>query len=377
MPAVLDVKDTYGAVLIGCFAAVALSGVLALQTCIYYRLYPKDRGLNKIMVAVVWTLDATHTCLICSSAWKYLVANFGNVSYRGHVPITVALSIGVTAFVTLITQLFYDCVVTTNTVSNNNWFIVGPLLLLVVGRVASGLGMPLIYSLPLVGYLIALALIIVTTVELARLQNFPAFTAKYKAGRFRALSIDHLSYVSSVARLYTWIGTFKVVKVWERWTRSLGLSSSTQVNNGAITCVSTIVSMICWLTMPHNLIFMALHFAIGKMYANSLLATLNTRQALRGRAVHFKEAAGHPLPVLLPSSYSHTMRSPLPPDGTIDFANGGETKGMQITYPPQDVETSSKQGVQLHITVEKTVQYDTDDCASGPSPSPEPKHAEV
>ncbi|KAH8982825.1 hypothetical protein EDB92DRAFT_1952076 [Lactarius akahatsu] len=322
MPAVLDVKDTYGAVLLGCFVAVALSGVLALQTCIYYRLYPKDRGLNKIMVAVVWMLDATHTCLICSSAWKYLVANFGNVSYRGHVPITVAFSIGVTAFVTLITQLFYYGVVTTNTVSNNNWFIVGPLLFLVVGRVAAGLGMPPIYSLPLSGYLIALALIIVTTVEL-------------------------MDKVIGSIIVYT-------------------------VNNGAITCVSTIVSMICWLTMPHNLIFMALHFAIGKMYANSLLATLNTRQALRGRAVQFKEAAGHPLPVLLPSSYSHTMRSPLPP-------TEGETKGMQITYPPQDVETSSKQGVQLHITVEKTVQYDTDDCASGPSPLPilEPKHGEV
>ncbi|KAH8987578.1 hypothetical protein EDB86DRAFT_3082143 [Lactarius hatsudake] len=359
MPAVLDVKDTYGAVLLGCFAAVALSGVLALQACIYYRLYPKDRGLNKIMVAVVWTLDATHTCLICSSAWKYLIANFGNVSYRGHVPITVALSIGVTAFVTLITQLFY--VRRLLRLSNNNWFIVGPLLLLVVGRVASGLGMPPIYSLPLAGYLIALALIIVTTVELARLQNFPAFTAKYKAGRFGALSIDHLSNVSSVARLYTWIGTFGLGTM----DKVIGSIIVYTVNNGAITCVSTIVSMICWLTMPHNLIFMALHFAISKMYANSLLATLNTRQALRGRAVKFKEAAGHPLPVLLPSSYSHAMRSPLPPDGTIDFADGEETKGMQITYPPQDIETSSKQGVQLHITVEKTVQYDS---ASGPSP---------
>jgi len=90
MPAVIDVRYTYGAVLIGCFAAVALSGVVALQACIYYRLYPKDSGLNKLMVGVVWALDATHTCLICSSIWKYLVANYGNVSYQGHVPITVA-----------------------------------------------------------------------------------------------------------------------------------------------------------------------------------------------------------------------------------------------------------------------------------------------
>ena len=44
-----------------------------------------------------------------------------------------------------------------------------------------------------------------------------------------------------------------------------------------------------------------------------MCSRLNTRQALRGRAVQFKEAAGHPLPVLLPSSFSHGIRSPPPP----------------------------------------------------------------
>jgi len=42
---------------------------------------------------------------------------------------------------------------------------------------------------------------------------------------------------------------------------------------GSLTCAGTIVSMICWLAMSDNLIFMGLHFVIGKLYANSLLAT--------------------------------------------------------------------------------------------------------
>ncbi len=70
-----------------------------------------------------------------------------------------------------------------------------------------------------------------------------------------------------------------------------------------------------------------------------------------------------------------------PQDGTIGFADAGETKGMRLTYSPQDDEVSSTQGVQLHITVEKTVQYDTDDRMSGPSPAALPTlesmHAEV
>ncbi|KAF8261774.1 hypothetical protein EI94DRAFT_761141 [Lactarius quietus] len=248
MPAVLDVKDTYGAVLIGCFAAASLSGVVALQACIYYRMYPKDSVLNKIMVAAVWMLDAAHTCLICSSAWKYLIANYGNVSYKGHVPNTVALSIGVTAFVTFIAHLFY--VRRLLRISNNNWYIVGPLLLLVIGRVASGL---------------------LTTVELSRTPNFPEFMARWKPVFTLGLSL------SSVADV---IITFGMCFYLHESRHGLGTMDKVvgsiivyTINNGALTCVSTIVSMICFLTMPQNLIFMALHFAISKLYANSLLAT--------------------------------------------------------------------------------------------------------
>ncbi|KAF7428644.1 hypothetical protein PC9H_007871 [Pleurotus ostreatus] len=43
--------------------------------------------------------------------------------------------------------------------------------------------------------------------------------------------------------------------------------------NGSLTCAATVMSMICWLTMPSNLVFMGIHFFISKLYANSLLAT--------------------------------------------------------------------------------------------------------
>jgi len=346
MPPVIDVRDTYGAVLIGCFAAVSLSGVVALQACIYYRLYPKDSVLNKTMVGVVWALDVTHTCLICSSIWKYLIANYGNVSYRGHVPNTVALSIGVTAFVTLITHIFYSRRLLR--ISNNNWFYVGPLLLLVLGRVVCGL---------------------VTTVELSRNPNFPLFMARWKPVFTLGLAF------SSVADV---IITFGMCFYLQESRQGLGTMDKVigsiivyTVNNGALTCVSTIVSMICFLTMPHNLIFMALHFAISKMYANSLLATLNTRQTLRGRTVQFKETIKRPLPVLLPSAFSST-RTPLAPDGAINYAEAEDFKASQFTYAPQDAESSSTRAMQLHITVEKTVQYDNNDGVSGPSPEPLP-----
>ncbi|EEB91532.1 hypothetical protein MPER_10090, partial [Moniliophthora perniciosa FA553] len=42
-----------------------------------------------------------------------------------------------------------------------------------------------------------------------------------------------------------------------------------------------VASMICWLAMPTNLIFMGLHFIISKTYAISLIVTLNRRKQFR------------------------------------------------------------------------------------------------
>lgn len=53
------------------------------------------------------------------------------------------------------------------------------------------------------------------------------------------------------------------------------------LETGSVTSIVTVASLICWLIMRHNLIFLGMHFAIAKLYANSLLATLNTRKRLR------------------------------------------------------------------------------------------------
>jgi len=98
------------------------------------------------------------------------------------------------------------------------------------------------------------------------------------------------------------------------------------IENGLITCVVTIISLICWLTMPRNLVFLGLHFIISKLYANSLLATLNARKRIRGLSTGPGE--NHHLPVLFPSS----RRAP----------------------------TSEQTDTKLQINVERTVQFDVE-----------------
>lgn len=55
-------------------------------------------------------------------------------------------------------------------------------------------------------------------------------------------------------------------------------------------------------------------------------------------------------------------------DGAPDYAEADDVKASQFTYSPQDAESSSMRAMQLHITVEKTVQYDNSDGMPGPPP---------
>ncbi|KAI0927054.1 hypothetical protein AcV5_007693 [Taiwanofungus camphoratus] len=55
------------------------------------------------------------------------------------------------------------------------------------------------------------------------------------------------------------------------------------VNTGILTSAISLCTLILYDTMPENFIFMCFYFIVSKLYANSFLATLNTRKVLRGR----------------------------------------------------------------------------------------------
>ncbi|KAH9996084.1 hypothetical protein BJV77DRAFT_989463 [Russula vinacea] len=84
-------------------------------------------------------------------------------------------------------------------------------------------------------------------------------------------------------------------------------------NNGALTCVIALASLACWVTIPRRLVYLAFHFAIGKCYSNSLLATLNMRSYVTRTAATPAEVINIMSPVSLHpnhrESYPVAMRS--------------------------------------------------------------------
>ncbi|KIM83161.1 hypothetical protein PILCRDRAFT_819939 [Piloderma croceum F 1598] len=280
------VENTYGALLLGAFLAC-------------------------------WVLDVLHTCFIMASIWNYLIPHFGDVARVDFIP--WFMSIVVTAILTILVHCFMARRI--YKLTKNDWRITAPILILAVLR-------------------------LFTTAEMIRIKSFKGFYEKV-----RWLFTLGLGLSSAVDVLITVTLCYKLRS---SRTGSRGMDNIIDslvlytFENGSLTCVGTILSMICWLTMPHSKIFLGLHFMIAKLYANSLLATLNTRKALSDNRVQTTPSGGHVLPIIFP-----------------EFS--GESRGGRGKHSHNGSESSGSQTVdmKLQISVQKTTdtRLDEEDLA--------------
>jgi len=73
------------------------------------------------------------------------------------------------------------------------------------------------------------------------------------------------------------------------------------INRCLLTSVVAVIEVIVFCTLPHTLWFVGIDFVIGKLYANSLLATLNSREAIRAanattfNSVHLTDMEFNPI----------------------------------------------------------------------------------
>ncbi|KAJ3811256.1 hypothetical protein F5876DRAFT_64928 [Lentinula aff. lateritia] len=263
----VDIPKTFGALLIGAvFASLcvtsfldleqggnvhpSLSGGITVQTLVYFKLYPSDASNVKTLVLALWLLDACHTALIWSSQWEYFIRLYGMAEKIDYISTTLALSIVITGVLTFLVHSIF-------LLSKRKWYLVAPVVRLLLPSI------------------------------------IPFLLRLIRQGRHRYLETCFSNgYNGYYFREHV------------RWLFTLGLALSSAVDvlitsslfildgvidtlilytfeTGAVTCAATIVSMICWISIPTQLIFMALHFIIGKFYTMSLLVTLNTRRGLR------------------------------------------------------------------------------------------------
>ncbi|CCL99874.1 uncharacterized protein FIBRA_01899 [Fibroporia radiculosa] len=223
------------------------------------------------------------------------------------------LTIALTAITTIAVHLFFSYRLLK--LSKGNYFLTVPVTLLALGRVVCA---------------------IITSIELIRLESFYDFYTHYRwlftLGLALSAAVDVM--ITSGLCLYLRKSRHGGTGRLDRVLNSVTLYT---VENGLLTSVITVLSLIFWLVKPHVLIYLAFHFAISKLYANSFLASMNARKLLRAQNMT-SSGSEHRLPVILSHHLAGRDRRVSRMQDTVDF-------------------TSTK----LQITVDKTVDYIADD----------------
>ncbi|EJD07970.1 uncharacterized protein FOMMEDRAFT_101388 [Fomitiporia mediterranea MF3/22] len=257
--ATADLRLTFGAMYIGCVISVSFSGIGTLQAYYYFRQFRKrDSRLMKSTVLSAWLLDFVHTVFICQGIWHYLVLGWGNQAELDHLTWTVGASIAVTGLITIIVQMFFANRVWR--LSKHNAVLTAVIVFLAFIRLGSAL---------------------TTTVQMIRLQSFKAFIRDFRWLFTFGLSLSCIIDVIITSSLCYYLqgnrtGYSSIDDVLHR----LLLYT---INNGLLTTFASMLAMVFAAAMPNNFLFLSLHFIIAKCYVNSLLATLNSRDALKRR----------------------------------------------------------------------------------------------
>ncbi|KIN99964.1 hypothetical protein M404DRAFT_10295 [Pisolithus tinctorius Marx 270] len=299
---ITTVATTYGAILLGTCFGCALTGLVFVQCVLYYKLYPGDYAWTKFLrhegraLKLIHrrALDLTHTILIVVTAWQSVITGFNKPEDMDLIPPLSLLSV--------------DC-------SLKDALQLPPAhpsqtLLLIHPPVSSCTPSPL-SILP--QWIFTVGVTLSASVEIIITTTMIIFLGSRKTG---FANMNHIINSLILYTLETGSVTSKPSLV-HRWHS-----------------IITVASLICWLIMRHNLIFLGMHFAIAKLYANSLLATLNTRKRLRVDRMYSSER-----------------------DQTGGLAAGLPYSGVNKSHVSQRIlgPTTTQKSMQLNVNVETTV----------------------
>ncbi|KAJ7693198.1 hypothetical protein B0H17DRAFT_1060380 [Mycena rosella] len=281
--------NTMGSMLLGVIVSAVLYGISLLQCLFYFTRYDHDPLYLKTLVAVTVVLDSLHLAFVIHTVYHYLISNYYEHGVLQVMVWSVALEAVPTGVTGALVQTFYAYRVWR--MSHHNVFLTGIILILILANSASGTAW------------VVLALEAGTYEKLLHISSL-------------TISINALSTGVDVIIATTLCFTLHK-------TRPASLETETMVNRlilftintGLLTSLCAFASLISLIVSPKTLIYASFYFCIGRLYSNSLLASLNARGVIRGQIndidTNFHTKSIHP-------------RSPIPrevfarPDGSVN-----------------------------------------------------------
>jgi len=300
----VDIQSTYGCTFIGLVISILLFGITVCQTWIYFWQYGKrDPKPLKLLILVILILDTLHTILCIYSIYWYLVLNFGNVENLGYNMWAMNVQVDINGLVDYLVQIYYARRV--YIVSNS---IILPAIIVLLG------GSCLTFGL-------------VFTVKAAAIKawsGYHSLIAITCIGLGTGVIADMLIAISMCWFLYQKRTGFA------RTDSIITTLMSYSINSGLLTSVLTAAVLISFATNPEAMVWQLFFWPMGKIYANSLLAMLNSRDHVRERTTTDKVENAYSL-----SSFRIAQRSASEKSNSKPTAVSISVHHSEITDFPQ------------------------------------------
>ncbi|KAK2464937.1 hypothetical protein APHAL10511_003013 [Amanita phalloides] len=250
----VPLDNTMGAMLVGVLVSAVLHGITLVQTYYYFSLYSKDPWYLKALVVTLVVLDAAHLTFISHMIYHYLITHYYDHSALQRVVWSIVMEALCTGINGGLVQTFYA--VRAWKLGNKNWVILAILMMLVIGQVGCGL---------------AWVVIAINTETYEQLLLYNPLT----------ISINAISTAADV--LIAGTLTILLHRARTGFRRSDTMINRLilfVVNTGVLTSLCALASLISLIVSPKTLIYAAFYYCLGRLYTNSLIATLNARKGV-------------------------------------------------------------------------------------------------
>ncbi|KAI9568566.1 hypothetical protein HD554DRAFT_2172345 [Boletus coccyginus] len=144
-----------------------------------------------------------------------------------------------------------------------------------------------------------------------------------------ALAIGVLTDIGIATALCYYLQSMRLYYTQSAIIRSLTLYA---VNTGILTSAMSFTTLIIFNYMPDNFIFVGCYFVLSKLYAISFVATLNTRQIVRGRGTD-GEPKKSPVFQIVTDQRSRSPNIPLQTPAAERDAVDMESRGQENVVP--------------------------------------------
>ncbi|KAJ7735588.1 hypothetical protein B0H14DRAFT_2994781 [Mycena olivaceomarginata] len=248
---------TIGASEIAALVDYMLFGVTTIQAYIYYGRFPEDSSKLKALVAFIWTVLLSQVICIGHGLYTFTISDFGQpLKIVGPVPKSLSAAVFTGGLIAVTVQSFFAYRIYAFT---------------------KKLYIPIIsWSMSFVR-LLGVTAVCVTT---ARMTSAVTYEAQWSWLLTSLWSVSAANDLTITATLVTHL----IIQRSHAHKRTVALVDKLviwTIETGALTSLAAIILVICFVTQTHTFIWTAIYTIIPGLFSNSLLASLNSRTALR------------------------------------------------------------------------------------------------